>query len=238
MSNFSSKRTSEDMSVIVIHQIFADCKNYNLDPYWKEKFDKFSKNKFPSGVRYDSNHQNLVLKLDGKKSEIIALPVDDAAHTFQIVMKVLQEKLNMRSNRDVKLQKEEMDEFRSQNTCDLDCEWKKIKPKHLKDQLIMDYIAKLKEKHNLNDSEVKNLVSIVQIGFQFRSLSQDDVEFVNGIIKTINNLEFDEENRKFITPEYGSVAKVMEKNTNVNKFYTGMKKFIRDNNLRVTKFKA
>lgn len=231
-----SKLSKEDMSVAV-HPVFLECKNYTLDPYWKEKFDNFSRNRFPAGVKYDSNHQNLILKLDGKKTEIIALPIDDPAYTFQIMMKILQERLNMRSNRDIILQKEELDNFCNQNICDMDCEWKKIKPKNLKEQLIMDYIAKLKEKYNLNAKEVKNVASVIQLGFYFRSLSQEDVEFSNGVINNINNLTFDKKTRKFTTPECGSVTKVMEKTNQANKFYTGVKKFIRDNNLRINKFK-
>lgn len=225
------------MSVITIHPIFLECKNYTLDPYWKEKFDNFSRNKFPPGVRYDSNHQNLILKLDGKKTEIIALPIEDPAYTFQIMMKILQQRLNMRSNRDITLQKEEMDEFCTQNACEMDCEWKKIKPKNLKEQLIMDYIAKLKEKYDLNNKEVKHVASVIQLGFYFRSLSQEDVEFSNGVITNIANLKFNKKTRQFSTPEYGTVTKVMEKTNQVNKFYSGMKKFIRDNNLRINKFK-
>jgi len=228
---------AEAMSKVVIHPIFLECKNYTFDPYWKEKFDNFSKNKFPQGVRYDANHQNLILKIDGKKTEIIALPVEDPAYTFQILMKILQERLNMRSNRDITLQKEEMDNFCSQNVCEMECEWKKIKPKNLKDQLIMDYIAKLKEKHNLNDRETKNLVSTIQIGFQFRSLSQEDVEFSNGTIHNIENLTFDKKTRKFTVPEYGAPTKAANKTVKIDKFYSGMKKFIRDNNLRINKFK-
>jgi len=232
----SVRSKEKDMSV-TIHPVFLECKNYTLDPYWKEKFDNFSRNKFPQGIRYDSTHQNLILKLDNKKTEIVALPIDDPAYTFQTMMKILQDKLNMRSNRDVTLQKEEMNNFCSQNVYEMDCEWKKIKPKNLKDQLIMDYIAKVKEKHNLNDKEVKNLVSIIQIGFQFRSLSQDDVEFSNGIITDIRNLVFDKKTRKFSTPDYGTVTKVLEKGNSANKFHSGIKKFIRDNNLRISKFR-
>ena len=143
----------------IIHPLFEECKHYTLDPYWKEKFSSFACNRFPPGVRYDPANNNLILKLDGKRSEVIGLPEDDPAFVFKIVMAVMRDRLNMNSNRDLKFRKEEMAGFAQERVCDLDCEWKKIKPRHLKDQLITDYIAELKQKHKLNLAEVKNTLS-------------------------------------------------------------------------------
>lgn len=233
----ASKVQTKMSSSTIIHPVFEECQNYTLDPYWKEKFSNFARNRFPTGVRYDPTHRNLILKLDNKKTEVVALPEDDPTYCFQIVMKILRERLNMHSNRDLKSRKEEMTNASQKNVCDLDCEWKKIKPRHLKDQLMMDYIAELKQTHKLTPAEVKHLISVVQLGFQFKALSQDDVEFSDGVIKNIEGLEFDEETRKFITPEYACSSKAAEKTSNADKFYSSLKKFLRDDAIRMNKFR-
>lgn len=231
-------KTAKGSMASVIHPIFEECKNYTLDPFWKEKFSNFACNKFPHGIRYDSAHGNLILKLDGKRTEVIGLPESDPSLVFKIVMKILKEKLDMNSNRDIKIRKEEMENFSQKGICDLNCEWKKIKPKHLKDQLITDYIAKLKQKHDLSPVEVKNLISVVQLGFQFRAFSQDSVDYSDGVVKNIEGLVFDSKTRKFKTPEYASSGnKTIEKNSSTGKFYPAFKKFMREDALRINKFR-
>lgn len=231
ISSKSSMTTST-----IIHPLFEECKNYTLDPYWKDKFSNFAHNRFPVGVRYDPAHRNLILKLDGKKTEVVALPEDDAAYSFQIVMKILRERLDMHSNRDLKTRKEKMVTDSHALRCDLDCEWKKIKPRHLKDQLMMDYIAGLKQKYNLTPPEVKHLISVVQLGFQFRAFSQDDVNFSKGVVKNIEGLKFDSKTRKFMIPEYPS-SKTSDKASTADKFYSNLKKFLKDDAIRSSKFR-
>lgn len=221
----------------IIHPIFEECKKYTLDPFWKEKFSNFACNRFPPGARYDANHKNMILKINGK-TEVIALS-DDATYVFQVMLNILREKFGMQSTRDIEFQKGEMENNVRNNTIEIDCEWKKIKPKHIKDQLVMDYIIHLKEKYKLTQPEVRNLISIIQLGFEFKSLTQDNVIFKNGRVKIIEGLEFDKSTRTFSTPKITSIiSRPTEKVSSTDKFCTALKKFLRDDNLRMNKFKS
>ena len=229
--------------VNIIHPIFDECKNYTLDGFWKEHFSNFAANRFPVGVRYDANHGNLILKIDGK-SEIVALPRDDVFETFGVIMKVLRDKLGFRSTRDLKIQRQNiednLDEQRQNFSQDyLTCEWKKIRPRHLKDQLVMDYIANLQHKHSLIPSEVKHLTSVVQLGFQFRSLTADDVVYADGVISDIRNLKFSKTTRKFTTPPVSVSSKSSDKTSkSQDPFYYAFDKFLKEDALRVAKIKG
>jgi hypothetical protein len=220
----------------IIHPLFEECKNYTLDPFWKDKLSNFARNRFPHGVRYDPTGRNIIVKIDGKKTEVIGLPEDDPIVCFQTVMNLLRVKFDMHSNRDIMSRKEEMSAASRETICSLDCEWKKIKPRHLKDQLMMDYIASLKEKYSLTPVEVRHLISRVQLGFQFKSLSQDDVEFSDGIVKDIKGLKFDKNKRRFVIPDYPACSKISEKTCHADKFYSSLKKYLRDDAARVNKF--
>jgi len=221
----------------VIFPIFEECKSFVLDSFWRDEFTKLACNRFPSGMRYDAVHHNLILKLDGKKSEVIALPEDNPAETFRAVMKILRGRYDMRSSRDLKVQKKAIEDAMKKREVDLDCEFKNIKPRHLKDQLIMDYLLGLKTMHRLTNSEFRHLVSVVQLGFQFRSLTPNDVVYANCIVSDITGLEFDEENRIFVTTaETSYPTSKTEKTAHPDKFYTCLKKFIHDDNNRARKF--
>lgn len=213
----------------VIHPIFSECVQLTLDPYWKEIFTNFARNRFPAGLKYDALHQNLILRTNGKK-EVIALS-DKSTETFKIVMPLLREKMGMISERDLKHLRSEMDD--QKHTIDLTCEWKKIKPKNVKDQLIMDYITRLKEQHSLTLLELKQLVATIQLGFQFHSLASDDVIYANGIVEGIEGLSFDEETRLFSVPEPPIQATRSEKTVRSNKFYNAVDKYVKDNALRI-----
>ena len=214
----------------VIYPIFDECKAYTLDSFWKDEFAKLACNRFPPGLRYDALRHNLILKLEGRKSEILALSPDNPADAFQVVMKVLKGRYDMRSSRDLKVQKKAIQDAMKKRETDLDCEFKNIKPRHLKDQLIMEYLLGLKMDRRLTAAEFRHLVSVVQLGFQFRSLSPSDVDYSEGIVKSIKGLEFDEKKRIFTTPHHPGPVSKTEKTTGSDKFYSGVKKFIHDDN--------
>ena len=229
----------------IIYPLFEECRNYTLDPYWREQFTNFACNKFPQGMRYDQTHRNIILKIDGK-TEVIALPEDNAAETFQIVLNILKTRLNLRSTRDLKVQKQAFDQLledqKAQRNEDISSgEWKKIKPKHLKDQLLMDYIASLKVKYSLTPLEIKHLISKVQLGFQFRSLSADDVEFDGTSVVNIKGLDFSSKTRTFTTPEYAPASRTISKSEKAGQkeiFYTSIEKFFKENNNRLGKIRG
>jgi hypothetical protein len=133
---------------------------------------------------------------------------------------------------------ENLEEQKAKAQENMMCEWKKIKPRNLKDQLIMDYIATLKTKYSLTPAEVRHLTSVVQLGFQFHSLTSSDVEYNNGVIENINNLEFCPKTRKFTTPVITHFNKTEKAPKVPNPFYSALDKFLKEDSLRITKIKS
>lgn len=219
----------------IIFPLFEECKNYTLDKCWMEWFSNFACNKFPSGVKYDPKNRNLILKIENKPMEIVGLP-EDPPQLFNTLMFIMKQKLGMRSTRDLKIQKEQIDHVIKQRNIDLECDFKKIKPAHLKKQLIMNYIISLKQKYGLSSSEYNMAVSTVQLGFQFKAIKVDDVIYEEGEIKDIKGLVFDSKKRKFNLPSYAKIPTKVEKPPPVDKFACGVQKFIKENNARVQKF--
>ena len=224
---------------MILFPIFEKCKSYTLDPFWREQFSNFACNQFPQGVRYDPNRKSLIIKKDPTNTEVIALPEDDVCELFQTVIKILRSKLDMHSSRDIKYQREIIENALQKKETEADCEWKKIKPRQLRNQLLMNYLAELKNKHNLNNNEFKQLISVVQLGFQFRSINSDDVQYMDGKVIAIDNLEYDEKTRLFTTtdyPQFQSNAKNKKNESRYNKFYPYLDRFFRDEAIRVKKF--
>ena len=234
--NYIYEMSNKEQSIIF--PIFEECKTFTLDSFWRDEFSKLACNRFPPGLRYDAHHHNLVLKLDGKKTEVLALPENDAAGAFQIVMKILKGRYDMRSSRDLKIQKKVIEDAMKKREMDLNCEFKDIKPRQLKDQLIMDYLTSLKTKHHLANSEFRQLISVVQLGFQFKNLSPGDVVYdTEKGVSDIHGLKFDDKTRMFVTPHSQSwSSSKTEKGIGPDRFYSCLRKFIHDDNSRVKKF--
>ena len=77
--------------------------------------------------------------------------------------------------------------YPKKNKSDISSEWKKV-PKNKKQRLIIDFIVKIKEKMNLSEDEYKNLISVINHGFTYKCLTNDDITYKKN--KIINNKKF------------------------------------------------
>lgn len=231
------RQKSNPMSVF---DIFEKARAFTLDPFWIEVFSDCACNKFPKGIRYDQQKNNIIVKTSNGKTEVIGLSQKKPEIVFQTMMWIFKEKCDMISTRDLKVRKKKMDDKLKDDLLE-NCKFKDIKPRNLKDRLIMDYISSLKLKHNLNDLEFSKLISTVQLAIQFKSINaSNDIEYFDGKVQDIKGLVFDEEKREFKTPEFlfstkGSKNKSEKMSQDI--FISNVKKFFQENNIRAKKFK-
>ena len=214
------------MNSPIIFPIFLECAKYTLDSYWKEIFNNCAHNKFPQGIKFDSNAKNFIISTK-KNKEIIPL-IKDPIQLFQLLMNIFKNKFEMKSTRETKFQKDKINKIKKRRDSNLDCEWKKIKPKNLKDQLIYNYIDFLEKKYNLNTLEVRNLLSVIQLGFQFRTIQPDHVNYSNGIVHGIKGLVFNKDKRLFKIKNKSVKTTKNDKSSLTNKFYSMIDKFVKE----------
>ena len=226
------------MTQVIIFPLFDECKKYTLDPFWQDTFTSCAINKFPSGIRYDPKHNHIILKTvkpTKTTSDIIALS-PNPIETFQIMMRLFRDRLNLRSSRDIHLQKEEMETTKKNRTeVETGNDWKKIKPRTIRNQLLHIFVTDLKLKHKLTTLETQNLISVIHIGFQFHQLSSDDVVLENGKITKIKGLDFDKKKRVFHIDRAVSCSNAnrSEKTTSTNRFYQSIDRFVKENQQRI-----
>ena len=87
---------------------------------------------------------NVVSKL---RTESLILP-DDYKACYDTIMYVLKDLLNLRSDNDIKISKDKLEELRIQNDFDLDCTWKKLKPRSVKNHILMNFSINQIKKYN------------------------------------------------------------------------------------------
>ena len=148
-------------------------------------------------------------------------------------MQVFREKLGMYSSYDLQIKKGALEEIQNQHRVDLNCDWKKLKPRSIKDFIILKYVSKLRQKYRLTAKETKQLLTTIRLGFQFKKLKSEDIDYNNGSIMNINGLIYDEILRVWTTinpPSYS--ASTSEKLLVTQKFNQSIDKFLRDHKSR------
>lgn len=179
------------MSHVVIYPAFLECQKYTADQYWKDTLMMCASNKFPKGSRYDSDTHTIHIRNTAEKSkysEAIPLPTEPR-ELFNFLVELFREKLDLYSSLDIKLKRREIENIKESLSIRLDCTWKQLKPRSLRDNIIIQYVLRLKDEYNLSPKEVKDLFNEINMGFHFKNINSDDVEYEKGEIIRINRLE-------------------------------------------------
>lgn len=215
----------------IIHPIFQECEKYTLDPYWQDIFHKCACNRFPRGIRYEWRKNIVYVRLPGgpvgkSKIETFHLP-KESTEIFEMMMTIFHD-FGLRSKRDMDIKKDELLKIRKERSVNLDCQWKDLKPKYLKDRMISNFVLYLKEKHNLSTKESKNLLITIDLGFQLKQLNPEDIEYEKGKITEIQGLEFDSEKRNFYVSRKIKKCSKTDKPSTGSKFLSSFEIYLRE----------
>ncbi len=170
-----------------LFSVFLDCRQWTLDPYWQEIFYQCSIGKFPKGL-FMSKDGSLIVYTKGQK-EIVSID-GTSLDIFQVMMKIFKEKLNLVSNRDVKKQKKEILLLKEKLKESYGGTWKQIKPKKIRNSLLLNFVIDCKHKYKLSSVKIKQLFSVIKLGFIFKSINSDDIDYSHGKIHKIKGLTF------------------------------------------------
>lgn len=218
-------------SAQIIHPIFKDCEMYTLDPFWQDIFQQCAKNRFPRGVRFDWKRRILYIKLQGSSAgkpniKVCKLP-QEATDVFEVVIAAFRE-LGLRSKRDMDLKREEIRKIRKERTINLNCTWKEIKPKYMKDRMIFDFVLYLRGKHDLSPKQTRSLLSTIILGFQLKQIESDDIQYEKGEILDIKDLIFDAKTKMFYIDRDIKRSPSNDKSSKSSKFLSTFEVYLRE----------
>ena len=208
-------------------------KKYTTDAHWKDMLDSCARNRFPKGAKYNYNKNILYVRTDvtGKvRTETITLPTDPK-NCYETLMHVFKNLLGLKSDEDIKKSKQQLEDARQQNYIDLDCEWKKLKPRTVKNHILMNYVIDKIKEYELDEKNVTKLYKLIQLGTQFKKLSSDDFEYSDGVIYSIKGLEYDSDVGFFVlTNKQGAISNSSSNKAAYNHLEKAVDKWIKDYN--------
>jgi len=217
----------------ILYEHIIEAKKYTKDMHWIDILDNCARNKFPKGAKYNYAKNMLYVRTDisGKlRTETLTLPTDGKG-CYDTLMHVFNKLLSMKSDEDIKESKRQLEVARKKNDVDLDCDWKKLKPKTIKNHILMNYASAQIKEYGLNDKDTVRLYRLIQLGMQFKQLSSDDFEYENGVVYSIKGLEYDESKEFFVlTGKQGAFSHVSNNKVAGNALEKSVDKWIKEYN--------
>ena len=176
----------------ILFEYIELCVKLTKDKYWQDIIHNCACNKFPKGIKYNSAKKTLHVRSDlpgRKKAEVLVLP-DEQTQCFKMLMYAFKTLLGLRSGDDISASRVELEKIRKTNEIDLGCEWKNLKPRAIRNHILINFAIHQVKICNLELKQAYMLYRQIQLGFQFKQLSADDIKYKNGVISSISGLKY------------------------------------------------
>lgn len=154
----------------VIYPIFLEVSSYTTDSFWKFIFKDLSFGHGPYGTYIDKD--TICCKFKGKEFNY-KFTNKSSHHIFLELVPILKQNLNIRSTIDIANSKDYISCYFE----NLQPKWTEIKKKSIRNLLIENYVLKVKNNYKLTIKQTKHLLSNIMIAFQFKLISNQDVEY-------------------------------------------------------------
>ncbi len=218
----------------LLYRNFEECSILSIDPFWKDVFHNCAIGRPPKGSGYDSKTYNITIRKvsqTGKTTkESFRMPTDNPESLLEEAKRVFKEELGIYSPLDLRVKNGEVEELQKIYKESINCEWKKLKPRSVKDTLIASYAIKFKHEHNLTVKEAKDVLDCINLGFQYKRLLPDDVEYADAKIINIKYLEFDPAKKKCVFTRPYNYHPKKEKKAPSQKFNQALTNYIKEKN--------
>ena len=203
----------------VVYEEFINCQKHTLDKYWIDLLYRCACNKFPKGVKYDGQKNIIYVKHEKTKAENFNIPLNDTKKMYDLLVYIFRDLLDIRSEYDINISKKELEECRKLNNIDMNTDWKRLKPKSVKNTILMNFVVNKINEKSIDQKKIKKTYNQLQLAFQFKRLTNDDVEYENGTITDIKGFNYNEHNKEFEIQSIRNPCYRSEKQVNKTTLY-------------------
>lgn len=173
----------------LIYPIFLEAAKYCEDGFWKQVFEDLSYGSCPYGSYFNKGF--FCCSYKGKEFSY-KIEGSDSAKIFKDIFSLLTNKLGVASSNDKAKKVQDFEKIRNEFQEIRNSKWSSIKKKTSRDYIIENFIVDMKKKYHLTDCQSKILMSNINIGLLFKTISPKDIEYENGKISSITNISFEQ----------------------------------------------
>jgi len=154
----------------ILYPIFLDVASCTEDSFWKFIFKDLAFGICPYGTYIDDGV--VCCKFKGKEFNF-RFSDQPVKTIFSELTCLLQHNLNLKSIIDISTHHDYIQDYFE----GLHPSWNEIKKKSIRTLLIEKYVLEQKTRHQLTMKQTKKMLSEIMLGFQFKSLLNQDVEY-------------------------------------------------------------
>ncbi len=182
----------------IVYPIFLECAKLASDDYWKTLYENMAKDKYPKMIYI----KNCTVKSVNKKHDFSYCFKDKTAQEISVELYDILTKHTLILSSNDKLKKKE-DEEKTMKEIQMETyeDWKDIKKKKIKSQLIDDYCVNMEQEYKLSEANTRELRKMINKGFLFKNIESCDVEFSDGKILSIEGIEYEPSKKCFVNKQ-------------------------------------
>lgn len=187
----------------LIYPVFTLCLKHIKDDFWKNFFSDLSYGKHPKCI-YINN--NTIFSSNKKRNFSFAIPKYnthksddyniDSKKIYIDLKNLLLDNTPLCSPIDIAEKKEKLKNSFDEEITN-ETSWNEIKKKNVRDIFIIKYVIRMKEEYNLNWDKARNLYSIIQLAFIYKTHTSKDILFMNKQIEEIQDIIYDDKQGHF-----------------------------------------
>jgi len=164
----------------ILHPIFLASRDLATTPYWKKIFENLAYGETPRGIYFRGSE---VYSITKKKEFAYNFCNDGAEEIFVNISKFFGYIYGLKASHSP-IQKDRDSPYQT------DDEWNKIKKKSIRENLIQDFVIRMKKEFNLPDPEMHRAYFYISVGLVFKLFLPSDVKLKLGTITAINGIDF------------------------------------------------
>lgn len=181
--------------------IFEECLEWTMDPDIIEFLQNLSNGNFPKEIKLE----NKILFYKNKKFIITTNSFDN----FKIILEIYKELKQINSNN-------------KNIRCE---EWSLIRSKKIKARILIQYVISNSIKYNIPFHLSKKLFAILNLAFLLKIIKNDDIEYENGKILKIKNIEFYDGSYKLFLKNFEDK---FSENSHIDKISQSIDRYIKE----------
>jgi hypothetical protein len=184
----------------IIYPVFKECSELITDDYWCKLFDDLSRGKCPKGIIIYNGILTSSYKRINLNYNFINLKPEEIIKELPDILKnnaYIYSNTDILKNKELKSAKTEYSSLKKCN------DWKKIKNKKMKENLITNYCLLLKKQYKLSSPQTKSLYMTIRDAiFYYKTHKSNDIIMKDGNISLIKDIEINLEYNLFINNRF------------------------------------
>lgn len=188
-------RTKKNRTADSIYPILLECGDLVQDEFWKQFYRDLAIGKGARGVYI----LNGIIQTSNKRGGFNYSISDKAPEVIiQELHHLLTTYTSICSRKDITRKKQFIKELEDELTMYDNSKWTSIKRKNVRNMLLVDYAVSLKKEYNLEWTAAEKAYKIILNAFEAKTHSSKDIEYEDGKILHINDIDYDEDSKKMI----------------------------------------